>query len=294
MQEQSFLDALSPQLRDLVSEVPKEGATYELIQGGVELETVAVDGSTEKGVVYPANVTLPGKKTIFDPHTRRNVTMKVVKGRAWRTDKAGAEYEVDVIDSIEFIDGMLKIADPTALEKYALLELHPGNESNRLGLGAPRGGFIFRRVEPAKTAKEQARKAELADVVKAELRQATEAELRVIALRLKQDSTMEASTLFLHLRNMAEDDPEVVQQAMGDNYTKTEALIAEAKDLRVVSFDGAAQSWRRGDNQQAILTVTAEEPTEALVSYLISKPGQNTRKALQALVETAKKTNKRR
>jgi hypothetical protein len=130
--KEKFWKRFPIQLQGLSSEMlppmtKRKFATYESVGRG------EIDPLTDQMIETPSLV-LPGKYVIYDPFDEnvlnRYKTLKNVT-RHENVTRGGVSLAEEVIDDIIFDNGLKKVAIEKSYLIYAMLELHPLNESNR-------------------------------------------------------------------------------------------------------------------------------------------------------------------
>lgn len=172
------------------------------------------------------------------------------------------------------------------LDRY--LRLCNYNESNE-NAAKPGGGFIFHEVQRAKTAAELREHNKKVQFAREFLNGLSEAELIEIGkglLLVEKDH----NEIYNKLYAMAEKQPDKVGSLSSDKKIKTFALIKEAEELGVISYDAQHRQWKYADTGDKICIVpVAKKKEDAMFDHFLNTDkgvnGEQTFKTLKKAVE---------
>lgn len=256
--------------------VRKGMATYRVI-----LDKDQINPAT-KQPAEPQPITIPGSYMLhdkFEPDpSNRWKEMKNATGRKEKISvKNGPDQLVDVIDWIDFPDGVKRVDIASQYRLYVFLELHPMNKTNRhRPNGAP---AAFERVDLAfrsdayKVAQE-----ELADEANDEVRKLSDRD-KIIGLaasagiQTMTDGVLrEISLMKSDLRTLALKDP-IKFFSLSNNFAyAVKTTVHEALSIGIVEIEHDRKRFITPYTDEPLFVyVAGEDPVEQFVDFLRNK-----------------------
>jgi len=252
----------------------KKFAIYEIINKG-HVDPLTNQPSENVGLI------LPGSYVVYDPFDtdvlRRHKTLKNVT-RFETVVIAGQNVAKEVVEDIEFPDGIKNVAIEKDYAMYILLENHPLNESNRFRNKSM--AAAFRRIDINKRA--------WGEGTMANMDLAFEAERAVVDMRNADEiigyahaagiPTLGRSTdngdnsIKKDLRIYARKNPKDFFRLSKDTYAAIKVSVLDAIDLGLIEYVVDKRAWEFStDGEEIGRHLPGEEPNDALIKLFKKK-----------------------
>lgn len=264
-------------------------------------ETLKVRKPERKGLVYyripwygaidpimlrpinGAGVEWNAEETIYDPGDETNKTLRWVKSHYTDANKK----VVEVLGRIEINESGLLSVDPWKQpELYEYIE-----RSNYLGDNPYRDTskpIYLVKFDVSATAKKELAKANLEDQAMEIWRKLAREDggvgLRTYAKAMLPNwASMNHEEIEWNMRVIAKNDPESFIRNSGSKKVEIKALIADAVDGKIISYQQAARSWDWNREKTPFVSVpNGTDETDYLVAWFLDeKQGQNTYREIQ-------------
>lgn len=245
-------------------------------------------------VPTPQNSTrvVPGTSEIRTPEG--DMVTLLYSTRRTREMVGGVPMNVPVPEPIVFEAAQNCVVRVPRTERELLRRLLFSNEC-RNGINPakqePASGYVYELVQPEKSAADLAALKRAVGTATGALSQATDSEMAKACERLELPVSGDANQNYSLLFDLATTEPARVVAALGDEWSKHEALVTDLLNSGVIEFDQNARQFIILPGRTQLLLVPQGAHETALVKYLIETPeGRKIKGSLkQALDAKAKK-----
>ena len=298
------INQFSPVLKKLLEKnalKPGEVALFKILRSPTVMELVDEKNRSNKIERLPHCISLKRQTTIIDPGTGMPVRIANLVG--YRPSTIAGQPQEPIIKELEFLNtnnGFIRIpaTNPVALQRLLLDDKNKDciNPSHR----PPASGYLFERVRPELTAKEEWEKLNSRLEAQAAIKEMEDDEQLILSTCKKLTLPLEENArlltqyeLLMRLTLLANQDPQRVLSVIDSGEMKLEKLLAQAVAAEIIVANTELGEWRMVTSQEKITPfLQGYAPEAALVKYIqthANGPAFSQMLAKQVEAATAKK-----
>lgn len=202
------------------------------------------------------------------------------------------DYKLQTTDHIFMSNGLLVVFPHTEKNKYDYLEKCNFNGSNPSRKKHRKALFMLDDADKKnKYVLDNDRILTKAKSIIYQIEE-DEAKLRNVASQLTLDMNAEPQALIMQLKTIAEKSPQLIIDAYGNNSGDASALVWDAVEQNVISFNGFGWRWSESDEKISVPNMsgrqTEDKARKKLVDFLTSEAGDATRQLLETVIKERK------